>query len=254
MKRVSLTKGIVKAIHAAIDKTYDRAIGRFLARPPVDKKIWLGVTKPRVNLPGLFQAASAEERTVADKNVLERLLDIAQSFVEAQRHATKAKVVKAVEDWLGQAHTLGAKKDLDVVLGGQLVDVWNQATTGMHKIVAAESNNAKNMGSLDGIVKVNSASGVEDPIVYFVVVHDDALCSECKRLHLMPDESTPRLWFLSEVKRGYHTKSDDVPSLAGEHPHCRCSLVTLMSDYGFDKNGSISFIESGHDEMKKQRG
>ena len=174
----SLTKAIVKKIHEIVDRTYDRAITRFLARPPVDKKLYIGVTKPRVTLPDLFRAASAEERAVADKNVLERLLDIAESYVEAQRHATKAKVVKAVEDWLGQAHTLGVKTDLETVLGGQLVDVWNQATNGMHKIVSAESNNAKNMGSLDGIIKVNAASGVNDPVVAFLVVNDDSLCLE----------------------------------------------------------------------------
>jgi hypothetical protein len=107
---------------------------------------------------------------------------------------------------------------------------------------------------LDGIVKVNASAGVEDPLIYFVVVRDDDLCDECRRLHLLPDGVTPKVWRLSEVKRGYHRKTDDVPSLGGEHPHCRCSLVTIMKGYGFTKSGGITYISPDHDELEAQRG
>lgn len=251
-KQVSLTKGVIRAIGEAVDKLFDRAIARFLAKPPVDKRIVISVT-PRVTLPSLFEAASREERSKADQTVLNKLLGIAEGFIEAQRSATKARVVKAVDDWLQEAYAKGVKTDVETVLGGELAQVWGQAQAGMHKIVAAESNNARNTGVLDGIVKVNAASGIEDPVVYFVVVRDDSLCSECKRLHLRSD-GRPRLWLLSEVKRGYHRKTDDVPSIGGLHPHCRCSLVTLMPGYTFDSAGSITYKSPEHDEFKEQRG
>lgn len=77
-------------------------------------------------------------------------------------------------------------------------------------------------------------------------------CDRCKELHLMPDGVTPRLWLLSEVNRGYAKKGDAVPSMSGQHPHCRCGIVTVTEGYGF-KNGSITYISPGHDEMKRQR-
>lgn len=251
-KQTSLTKGVIKAIQAAVDKVFDRAKARFLGTPPTDKRI-VFFTKPRVNLPSLFTAAATEERAKADQTVLNKLLEIADGFIEAQRSSTKARVVKAVDDWLQQAHTLGVKTDVETVLGGELAEVWGQASAGMHRIIASESNNARNTGVLDGIIKVNAAGGIEDPLVYFVVVRDKDLCLECKRLHLMPNGVTPRVWRLSEVKRGYHKKTDDVPSLGGEHPHCRCSVATLMPGYGFDKGGSITYVAHDHDELAKQR-
>jgi hypothetical protein len=252
MKRTSLTKGVVKAIHKVVDSLYDRAIARLFARPPVDKQIVIG-TKPRVTLPSLFQAASAEERVKADQGVLEKLLQIAESFIDSQRHSTKARVVKAVDSWLQEAYAEGVKTDVQTVLGGELAKVWGQATEGMKKIVAAESNNVKNTGSLDGIIKVNAAAGIEDPLVYFVVVRDVDLCDECRRLHLADDGVTPRLYHLSDLGHGYHVKGEDDPKLGGLHPHCRCSLVTLMPGYGFDKKGMVTYVKPDHDELKRQR-
>lgn len=216
------------------------------------KQIYIGA-KPRVSLPSLFEAASAEERVRADARLLEGLLDIADGYIEAQRNQTKARTVKAVEAWLNEAQAEGVKTDLQTVLGGELEQVFGKVTSDMHRIVATEATAARNTGTLDGIVRVNASQGIEDPIVYFVVVRDDSLCAECKRLHLLDDETTPRLWYLSELRHSYHKKGDDAPSLNGEHPHCRCSLVTLMPGYGFDGSGMVEFVAVDHDEMKVQR-
>ncbi len=176
---------------------------------------------------------------------------IAEGYIEAQRHNTKAQVVKAVSSFLSDAWAKGVDTDIETVLGGELASVWGKATAGMHRIVDTEASNARNMGTLDGIIKVNTVNSIEDPVVYFIVVRDDSLCSECKRLHLLEDGITPRLWRLSQVKHGYHVKGENVPSLGGEHPHCRCTLSTLLPGYGFE-GGSITFISLDHDEYKKQ--
>lgn len=252
MAKTTLSKGAVKTIEDAVDKLFDRAIARFLERPPTDKRIVIGFT-PRMTLPGLFEAASIEERNKVDTAILDSLLNIAQGFIESQRASTKAHTVKTVQSWLTESYASKEPADFETVLEGELAKVWGKATTGMHRIIASESNNVRNTGTLDGIIKVNVAEGIEDPIVYFVVVRDEALCKECKRLHLLEGGVTPKVWYLSELKHGYHTLTDDIPSLGGEHPHCRCSLVTLMPGYGFE-GGSVTFIALDHDEMKKQRG
>ena len=77
-------------------------------------------------------------------------------------------------------------------------------------------------------------------------------CNECKRVHLMPDGITPKVFKLSEVSAQYHKKGENIPSYAGLHPHCRCSLVMLPQNYGF-KKGKISYMTDGYDEYKTQR-
>lgn len=251
MKRLTLTKAVIKRIHGAVDAIFDRAKARFLGRPPVDKRITIGFT-PRVSLPSLFEAASMEERAKADQDILRGLMDIAEGFVESIRESTKSHTVKAVEGFLNEAYAKGVDTDVDTVLGGQLADVFRKAKEGMVRVFDTEASNARNTGSLDGIIKVNVANDIKDPVVYWVVVRDKSLCDECRRLHLMPN-GDPRLWYLSEVGHGYHKKGQDAPKIGGLHPHCRCSLVTLLPGYGF-KKGSIEFIALDHDEMKKQRG
>jgi hypothetical protein len=226
---------------------------RFLGKKRTDKKIYIGF-KPTVDLPKLFIESSAEERVKADEGILNSLLRIAEGYVETQRTAVKTRVTQSVEAFLNNAAMTGVDTDVETVLGGQLADVWKKATSDVGRIVGSEATKARNMGSLDGIVRVNAASGVEDPIVYFVVVRDDVTCEECRRLHLMPDGITPRLWYLSELSHKYHVKGEDVPSVSGGHPNCRCTMVTMLKGYGFDKSGMVTFIDFEHDEMAKQRG
>jgi hypothetical protein len=81
---------------------------------------------------------------------------------------------------------------VETVLGGQLADVWGKTTNDVKRMIDTEATGARNMGTLEGIIGVNASEGIEDPMVYFVVVRDQHLCDECKRLHLLPDETTPR--------------------------------------------------------------
>lgn len=250
MRAGTLPKGAVKQIGAAVDLVFDRVLRRFLERDVGDKQI---AFTPRVTLPQLYGAAAQEEGARPDEHVLDTLMEIAEGYLEAQRSRTKSQVVNAVRSWLAEAHAGGVDTDLDTVLGGELARVFGKAHDAVKTILETESTTARNTGGMEGIVRVNAASGIEDPIVYFVVVHDDDLCDECKRLHLLDDEITPRLWYMSELKHGYHVKGEGRPAANGEHPSCRCTLVTLMPGYGF-KNGSVEWIGFDHDEMARQRG
>lgn len=249
--RPYLSKGAVKLIHSSVDELFDKALVRILGLDFGPKRIVIGV-KPELTLAGLFASASAEEGNNGDPNLLASLLQIAKGYVEAQREATKARVVKSVNAFLRDADAKGVDTDVKTVLGGELAQVWKQTTTAMHTIVDTEASNVRNVGTLDGIVKVNAASGIEDPVIYFVVVNDDILCGECKRLHLLEDDITPRAWYLSEVGNGFHRKGDPSPKVGGLHPHCRCSLVALMPGYGF-RAGRVAYIGEGHNEIEAQR-
>lgn len=250
MAKTTLGKGAVKLIYAAVDNLFQRLKARVLGREYGPKQIRFGITA--ATLPDLFQSANREERNVPDQELLDSLMRNAEGYLDAQRISTRTQVVHAVENFLRDAESKGIETDIETVLGGQLGDIWRKAREGVNRIVDTEATTVRNTGTLDGIIKVNAANAIDDPVIYFVVVHDEFLCEECKRLHLLSDGVTPRLWKLSQVGHGYHKKGQENPKVGGLHPHDRCSLVTLLPGYGFNEQGAVTFIGFDHDEWKKQ--
>jgi hypothetical protein len=250
---VILSLAAIKLIEKAVDELFDKAKGRYLGPAAIDKRIYLGDFSNPKSLPGIYMSAAREEGAVPDKDIIAHLTRNAANYLDAYRSATKAQVVKQVQAFLAEAAAKGVKTDVGTVLGGKLADTWGKVTTDVKRLIDTEASNARNMGALEGIIGVNTSQGIEDPVVYFVVVRDDDLCDECARLHLLENGVTPKLWYLSELKHGYHKKGEDQPALGGEHPHCRCTLVTLMPGYGFDKAGMVKYVAPDHDEMEAQR-
>lgn len=250
-----LTTLAIKAIQKTVDELFERAKARFLGPRAVDKRLYFRVRgiDPNYSLPGIFAAASQEEKVKPDTQILNKLLANAESYMDAYRSHAKANVVKAVDAWLQEAAMSGVQTDVKTVLGGELADVWKKVTNDLSRMVNTEAQNVKNVGILEGIISSNASSGIEDPVVYFVIVRDEHVCDECMRLHMMSDGKTPKVWYLSELGHGYHKKGQDNPKLGGLHPHCRCSLVTLMPGFGFNKEGFVSYIEPGWNELENQR-
>ena len=251
MAKITLGKGAVRSIHNAIDKLFDRLKARVLGGGYTDKRVRVGIT-PDFTLGGLFRQASVEERNRPNIELLDSLLRDANGYIDTQRLSTKTKAVHAVEAALREAEHKGVDHNVADALSMELTNVWKQATEGVKKIVDTEATHVRNTGTLDGILKVNAASGIDDPTVFFIVVRDEHLCDECKRLHLRDDGVTPRVWKLSQLGHGYHKRGDESPKLGGLHPHCRCSLGTLLPGYGFDGSGMIHFINPEHDEYEHQ--
>lgn len=262
MRRPKLTNAVVKAIFKAIDKLFDKAKYRLLGRSALPKQIVFGPlnnfqpapTDDMYNLPSLYERTAIEERNhKPDPDTLEHVTRLAGGFLDAERARAKVHTVKAVEDFLWKAKREGIKTDVKTVLGGELADVWKSVSNKVETIVNTEANKTKNLSILDSVSKINAASGIQDPVVGWFCVHDDVLCSTCKRLHLMPDGVTPRLWYLSECQPGYGNKNSTAPSLSNLHPNDRCSLFTLLPGYGFDAAGNIVFKHFGFDALKDQR-
>jgi hypothetical protein len=203
----------------------------------------------RWSLPGLYRSATAEEAMEPNEKMLNNLMTIAEGYLDAEAERTKAKVVHAV-------HT-ALNKDPDAALEGVLMSeldpVWDETIEAVTKIVDTEGTVARNMGTLEGVARAGAIIGNEDPYVFFIPVRDNDLCKECKRVHLLPDGKTPRVFKMSEVSTGYHDRGTDSPSVSGLHPHCRCSLTGMARGYGFDGAGMIEFRSLGHDEYLAQR-
>lgn len=247
-----LSKTAIKAIHGSVDDLFDNLLVRLIGPQLFPKTVKIGFIKD-FSLPGLYEAAAQDEDHHGSDQTLANLLEVSQSYVEAYRDIAKARVVKEVQSFLADTERKGIKTDVETVLGGKLSEVWRDVSESVDQIVEAEANTAKNMGAMEGIAKIASLNGIDDPVVFFVVVRDENLCDECKRLHLMGDMHTPRLWYMSEVGSGYHKKGQDNPKLGGLHPRCRCSLTSMPSGYGFDAGGMIEYKSPGYDAMAVQR-
>lgn len=250
MAMFSLTKRALKAIHSSVDLAFKRIKWRVLG--PDFVKGPKGPLKPfhkRWSLPGLYHSAAAEEAMEPNEKMLHGLMTIAEGYIDAEAERTKAKVAHAVQTALNG----DADADLEALIIEELEPVWKETTENVVRIVDTEGTTARNMGTLEGVARAADMIGNEDPYVFFIPVRDDKLCAECKRVHLLPDGKTPRIFKMSEVSTGYHKRGDDAPSVSGLHPHCRCSLTGMARGYGFDAGGKIEFRSLDHDEFAAQR-
>jgi hypothetical protein len=257
MSRGILTRGAIKLIYSSVDALFDKIKARFLGPDFLkrfgDKEIYVGY-RPGDTLQELYADSAREERAVPHLETIESLAQIASGYLDATNAKTKAKVVATVDRAIRDAERDGMDTDFETLLATELSNVFGAARNDVLKILDTESTHARNLGTMEGISKVNASLGIDDPVVYFVVVRDDSICGECVRLHTLGDEHmTPRVWKMSEVGAGYHHRGDPNPKIGGLHPHCRCSMATLTPGYGF-KNGLISFSSFGHDEYARQRG
>ena len=259
MPRVILSKAAVRAIHRAIEGLFNRAKIRLLGRSYNPKKIVITVNAPPkpathradLSLPGIFRTTAAMERMKPDERIEESLMRVAEGYLDTQREKAKVETLNSVQNFLTAAETRGKPSDVQTVLGGELADIFGRVTRDVKRIVETEGTRTRNTSSLDAIAKVNAMAAIDDPLVYFAVVNDEHLCEECRRLHLMEDGITPRVYRLSTIGHGYHHRGESDPKLGGLHPHCRCTLVTIMPGYGF-KDGKVTYLEAGHDEYQEQ--
>lgn len=174
-KRI-LGKAAKKLIEDAVDMLFNRAKQRLIGPQSLDHRIYF--TSDPISLPGLYRTASDSEKNIPDYDLLESLMEIANGYIEKSRQTTKMKVVNTIESFLREAHTKNIKTDVETVLQGQLANIWQTTTSDMKRIVDTEATNVRNVATLDGVIKINAASGVEDPVVGFIVSRDQYLCLE----------------------------------------------------------------------------
>lgn len=249
-----LSPHAVNLIETSVEKLFTKAKARFLGRvPPNSPKGLIMSLVPDLSIGGLFKIAAKTENVKHNENLLHSVSQIGLNYLEATKEKAKAKVLQSVQAFIEDANKNDIDTDVETVLGGELSDLWADLSHDVKRIVETETTTARNLSLMDAITKINLSAGISDPVVFFIVVRDNSLCSECKRLHLQKDGKTPRVWRLSEVGNGYHKKGDSNPKAAGLHPHCRCVLTTLLPGYGFDNSGMVEYKSPGYDEYAHQR-
>ncbi len=258
--RYLLGKTAIATIGRAVDHLFNRAKARLLGRQYGPKQLMIRVTteplghRHGLSIPGLFDSSSLAEGAQPRDDLREHLVSTTESYLDATKAKAKAQLINAVKSFITDAELHGRKVDPQVVLGGELAEVMKKVTADVKRIAATEATRTRNVGTLDAITKTNTLVGVSDPIVAFIPIRDSLLCASCKKVHLLPDGITPRVYKLSEVSAGYSKRGSEIPCMSGQHPHCRCSLITVLPGYGFDASGKITYITHGYDVLKAQRG
>lgn len=254
-KRRTLPPKATKLIGSIVDRIFARVKAKFLGWQPVTMRTTF---TPVASLPGMFAAANAEEGSKPDTDRLARMMHSANEYLDAHKAKAKAKMVREVAATLEEAHAGGIKTDLHTVLQGKVSDVLGETERGVRTVVEEHTQTTKNLGVMDGIIAVNVAADVADPVVAFLVaarLGPDAPCEECLKLHTTGGiGSPPRVWLMSELSHGFHKKGDPYPSISGLHPNCRCSMVTVLPGFGFDGTDELHWMGNGYSELENQRG
>lgn len=230
---IGLSSSGKEAINAKVEEIFDKIALQFIGNIPrlKHKKLLILNTKPNYGLANLFvEAMSNKSPNVIEQDVLKSLLESSYGYIESLKSKTRSNVTERVDSAIKEAKSSGTK-----VTAEQLQDVisdeMDRAKSHMKLIAESESTKVRNVGSAMDISRVAATNGDFDPTVFFVVVRDGVTCNECKRLHLN-DDGTPRVWKFSELKQGYHKRSDNVPSAFGLHPHCFSEDTLLHTSKG----------------------
>lgn len=194
-----------------------------------------------------------QQLTSEEAEILNDILDTANKYIDKLQQDTTQRIKNRVVDHLLKVRVAKMKPDKDVI-SNIIQEELDKSVSHFIKIAEAEGTKSKNMGALMKLLRVAADAQIDDPVVFFITSKDNKVCDECKRLHLLPDGVTPRVWKLREIKFSYHKKGENTPSINGLHPHCRCSLAMLPPGYGFNADGSLRYVSWDYDEYKKQRG
>lgn len=250
-----ISAGRKDAIGNHVEDIFDNIALEFIGEIPKlkNRKLLIINTKQNYSLGHLFVQSMANKKpNEIEQDALKSLLSSSHGYIESLKNRTRNSITEKLDALVKEASARKEKptqEQIDTILREEL----GKARASMLAIVEAESTKVRNFGSMMDISRIASTAGDNDPSVFFVVVKDASTCKECIRLHLMPDQVTPRVWKFSELKQGYHKRGDDSPCTSGLHPFCRCTLTYLGKGYGFDEKGYTQYKSQNHDQHSSQK-
>lgn len=251
---LGITSSGKEEIGKIVDDIFDTIAIQFIGNIPSlrHKKLLILNTQPNYGLANLFvQAMGNKEPNYVEADVLKGLLSSAHGYIDSLKNRTRSSVTERIDSVIKEANYKKA-----VVTKAMIEDViqdeMERAKSQLALTFEAETTKIRNMGSAMEITRTAVVQSDYDPYVVFIVVRATA-CTECVRLHLMPDGITPRVWKLSELKQGWHKRGEDMPSVSGLHPHCLCTLSYMTKGYGYTAQGKLTYISSGYDAYTDQR-
>lgn len=246
---MEIPESIIDLLFAVTDTLYEKIKVKFLGNTQKNKPLIVSYA-PKGTLGDMFHSASRAEGVQPNNERVSRLARVAGTYLDAAKERTKARLVHELSAALDEAHN-DPELSPDEVLSNALDKVIKKATNEIKPIIESETNRAKHVSTMDAVQTIGEKHKIEDPTIVFIRIRDTFCCDDCKKIHSMPDEVTPRAWKLSQVGSGYAPKKPTHPYTAGLHPNCRCTPINVLPNMGF-KDGKLSFIALGYDLYEEQ--
>lgn len=256
------TKSLQRILDEIIGKTFNNLRFNLLGPDRVSKAYVLSLRgsryNPNTSIGSAYIHANALNTTdpsSIDKKTINRIIDVAEEYVNNLEQKSTADISRVVSQWLAEIETkakLENKSGREVLLSDYGADILkkmkkdlSEQKTKIDKAAASiseyERHNAYNFGAMDGIITAARSVGILDPVVFKILVDDEKLCKYCQKLWLNAD-GRPKLYYLSELSAspGSNYKTP-LPSIQPTHINCRCILVTLLPGFGLDAAGKIVY-------------
>lgn len=181
--------------------------------------------------------------TQPNKKIVENLCEITGNYLDSQKLKTKNHILADIQNARNQTEAMAAVNN-HMEKAGKYIDM----------LVANETRIAQAYASREGISKLASDIGVEDPTVVFLGVTDHKICKYCKSMyHDVNNIRLPKPYKLSQIREGYFKPKEwdgKTPHQAPVHPRCRHSMSFVPPNFGFTPNGTIEFKSIGYDYYK----
>ncbi len=168
-----------KTIENKIAFLFANLNAKFLGPRVSDRALWINYDRS-LSLPGMYEAALKDENGFPSYEVLDSLIGTAKNYLEALRLKTTNRIIQIVENHLNQA-----EEATPLSIETAIKQVWPSISANLSAIIDHETQTAKNVALIEGIVRSNQNIGIDNPIVGFLVVHDKDLCLAAEELVVM---------------------------------------------------------------------
>lgn len=219
-----------KELAAALKEMFGILRYRLLGPHKAPKAIALAYKDPHVSdsiekhyLDGLKWSGNSLP-SEADNSAIKRIEEVAERYVSALEEKSEADLMKILTDHLDDA-VLGSKlsgmsvrefwgtekgQAILADLTTEITEQFNKIKKGADLIVNQELHNAQNFGAVDGILSVSKKAGIEDPLIYKLLIRDEKTCLEENETILMANGQEMRVGDLSigdKIKSHYATSA-----------------------------------------------
>lgn len=259
-----------RTIQEIISRAFDNLKGTLIGPSALSHYYAFGLRNydPKKSLTQAYLHANTAQslQDATDKQTVERLQDTANNYIDALKQKSVADIMRIVEENLATAKNKSKignqtfseylrSDDGRALLGKIRTELEAQKESinkGVELITNVELHNAQNHGAADSILNMSKTLGINDPTVCKIGVMDNKICKDCKKLWLMPDMMTPRVYKMSELSSDSGHWKDRKASISTTHPNCRHILTMVSPGFGF-KSGKFSYVGVDHDEYSHQR-
>jgi hypothetical protein len=236
---------ILSRIESLFEETKARLLGRFFRGPKMYFEV-VRRTDPLHTIEGIYQYSLSMLYGAGirpDEKNIENLTEVTGNYLDAQQLKVKNHILAAVANAKTPSEAMRSIRS-HFESTGKYVDL----------LISNEVRITQAYASREGITRLASDIGVQDPTVVFLGVTDHKICKYCKSMyHDSANLRKPKPYKLSQLQEGYFKPKEwdgKTPHQSPVHPRCRHHMSFIPPNFGYNDNGTIEFKHFGYDYYK----